>query len=73
MRKNYFIQSTGIKKHKGVLHRQLGIPAGKKLPPKLLVEISNAKIGTKVRGHEVTTLLKRRVVLARTLGRIRKK
>lgn len=66
-RKKYFIQSAGIKKHKGALHKQLGVPAGKKIPTKLLTEIAKANLGTHVRGHKVTGLLKKRAVLAKTL------
>lgn len=69
MNKKYFIQETGIKNHKGALHRQLGVPAGHKIPSGLLMKVSSAKIGTRVRGHEVTPLLKKRAVLARTLRR----
>ena len=69
MKENYWIQTTGIKKHKGALHRELGIPAGKKIPAGLLMEVSTAKIGTKVRGHKVTLKLKRRAVLAERLRR----
>jgi hypothetical protein len=68
-RRKMWIQRTGIKRHPGKLHKQLGMPAGKKIPTKLLTEIAKANIGTKVRGHTVTGLLKRRAVLARTLRR----
>lgn len=67
--KNYWIQSTGVKKHHGDLHKQLGYVPGHEIPSKLLTEISNANLGTKVRGHTVTPLLKKRAVLARTLRR----
>lgn len=66
-RKKMWIQKTGIKKHPGMLHIQLGIPVGKKISTKLLSQITNANIGTKVRGHKVTNLLKKRAVLAKTL------
>jgi hypothetical protein len=59
------------KLHKGRLHHQLGIPAGKVIPRKLLSNVASARIGTKVRGHRVTPLLHRRAVLARTLRRLR--
>lgn len=70
-RSKYWIQTTGIRriKHRGALHKQLKIPQGRKIPSKLLTEISKASIGTKVRGHRVTGLLKKRAVLARTLRR----
>ena len=70
-KKNYFIQKTGIKKHKGALHRQLGVPVGKKIPAGLLTDIADAEIGSKVRGHKVTGLLKKRVVLAKNLRTFR--
>lgn len=69
MKKNYFIQETGIKKHKGALHRQLGIAEGKKIPTKLLGDIQKAKLGEHVKGHKVTLLLKKRATLAKTLRR----
>jgi hypothetical protein len=68
-KRKFWIQKTGIRKHPGRLHEQLGIPAGEKIPSKLLTKISKAEIGTKVRGHKVTGLLKKRAVLARTLRR----
>lgn len=48
----------------GALHRQLGYAAGDKLPKGLLKEIYHAPVGNTVRGHKVTTLLKRRAVFA---------
>ena len=69
--KHLWIQEAGIRKHKGSLHHQLGIPMGKKIPPKLLSNIADAKIGRKVRGIKVTKLLKRRAVLAVTLKHLR--
>jgi hypothetical protein len=48
----------------GALHRQLGYPSAKQIPDGLLKDIYNSPVGTKVRGHRVTTLLKRRVVFA---------
>jgi len=68
-RKKMWIQKTGIKRHPGKLHKQLGIPYGKKIPSKLLTDIAKANVGTKVRGHKVTGLLKKRAVLAKTLRR----
>ena len=67
--KKYWIQKTGVRKHKGALHRQLGYPKGKKIPTKLLTRISEANIGTKIGKHRVTPLLKKRAVLAKTLRR----
>ena len=68
-KKKMWIQKTGIKKHPGKLHKQLKYPAGKKIPTGLLNDIAKADIGTKVRGHKVTSLLKKRAVLAKTLRR----
>lgn len=68
-RKKLWIQK--IKKHPGRLHSQLGIPAGKKIPSKLLTDIAGAKIGTKVRGHKVTGLLKKRAVLAKSFRKFK--
>ena len=48
----------------GALHRQLGYPSAKHIPPGLMNEIYNAKVGSHVRGHKVTTKLKRRVIFA---------
>jgi len=48
----------------GTLHRQLGYPTAKQIPDGLLKDIYNSPVGMKVRGHRVTTLLKRRVVFA---------
>lgn len=49
---------------KGALHRQLGYASSKEIPSGLKKEIYHASIGTQVRGHTVTPLLKRRVVFA---------
>lgn len=57
-----WIRGAGIKK--GALHRQLGYPAGKDIPKGLLHDIYGANVGTTVRGHKVTTLMKRRVMFA---------
>lgn len=48
----------------GALHRQLGYEKDDPLPHGLLRDIYGANVGTHVRGHKVTTLLKRRVVFA---------
>lgn len=72
MKKNKrWIQKTGITKHPGALHKQLGIKSGKKIPSKLLTQIVNANIGTKIRGHKITGLLKRRASLAKNLRRFK--
>ena len=49
---------------KGALHKQLGYATSQDIPKGLLNEIYNTSVGNKVRGHTVTTLLKRRVVFA---------
>lgn len=58
-RKKKWIQATHLRK--GALHRQLGIPAGEKIPVSLLHEVEHApgKLG-------------RRARLALTLRRVRK-
>lgn len=50
---------AGAIKHPGALHRDLGVPAGKKIPPYLLAEAAKRK-GT----------VGRRARLAQTLGRM---
>ncbi len=57
-----WIQGTHIKS--GALHKQLGYSRDASLPPGLLQEIGSANIGTHVRGHTVTPLLKKRVNFA---------
>jgi hypothetical protein len=52
----------GAIKHRGALHKQLGVPMGKKIPAKKL-KAAAAKGGT----------LGRRARLAETLGKLRKK
>jgi hypothetical protein len=47
----------GAIKHPGALHRTLGVPQGKKIPPKLLAKASKSK--------DPTT--RRRAALAKTL------
>jgi len=59
-RKKKWIQRTHLRK--GALHRQLGIPAGEKIPVSLLHEVE----------HE-PGILGRRARLALTLRRIRKR
>ena len=48
----------------GALHRQLGYSPNQPIPHGLLHELHEAKVGNKVRGHKVTTLLKERVDFA---------
>ena len=37
-----WIQKTGIAKHKGALHKELGVPEGKKIPAKKLAKAAKA-------------------------------
>ena len=55
MAKNWI---AGAIKHPGALHRQLGVPAGQKIPAKKLAKAAKSKSAT----------TRRRVALARTLG-----
>lgn len=55
-----WIQKVFSKK-RGALHKQLGYPQSQTLPKGLLKQINQAKIGTHVRGHKVTSLLWHRV------------
>lgn len=57
-----WIQGAHIKS--GALHKQLGYSRDALLPDGLLKEISSANVGTHVRGHTVTPLLKKRVNFA---------
>ena len=59
---NKWIQNLEPKK--GALHRQLGYPPDQPLPPGMIMDIHGADIGTHVRGHTVTRLLKQRVNFA---------
>lgn len=61
------------KRNKGALHRQLNIPQSKSIPKKTLEGIAKTSVGKKFRGKTVTTLLKRRVVLAQTLSKLSKR
>ena len=51
----------GAIKHPGALHRELGVPEGKKIPEKKLARARRSKNPT----------LRRRANLARTLGKMR--
>jgi hypothetical protein len=51
-------------KKKGALHHQLGYSKHDKIPAGLLCEVFHAHIGTHVRGHAVTPLLKHRTIAA---------
>jgi hypothetical protein len=62
-----WIQKALKKHHEGSLHRQLHIPVSHKIPKKEIEKIEHAHIGSKVYGHKVTQLLKKRAVLAETL------
>jgi len=50
-------------KNKGALHRALGIPEGKKIPQKKMAKAAKSK----------SPLMKKRVALAKTLGKMHKK
>ena len=56
-----WIQKMHMKK--GALHKELGVPEGKKIPAKKLKKAEHSKNPT----------LKKRAVLAETLGKMRKK
>ena len=62
MTRNRWIQGAAPKR--GALHRQLGYDPDDRIPPGLMKEIHGANIGTRVRGHKVTRLLKQRVNFA---------
>jgi len=65
---------SGAIKKKGALRSQLGIKEGEKIPKSLLRRISKAKVGTKIsfRGKSITVTakLKKRAVLAMSLGKM---
>ncbi len=54
---------AGATKNKGALHKNLGVPVGKKIPAKKLAKA--AKSGS--------PKVKKEVALAKTLGKMRKK
>ena len=56
-----WIQKAHIKK--GALHKELGVPAGKKIPKKKLEKAEHSK----------NPLERKRAVLAETLGKMKKK
>lgn len=58
---NKWIQKAIPKSHRGALHKELGVPEGKKIPAKKLA--AAAKKGGKTA---------KRVALARTLGKLHK-
>ena len=60
MAKEKWIQ--GAIKHKGALHKELGVPEGKKIPEKKLEKAEHSKNPT----------LKKRAVLAETLKKMHK-
>ena len=63
-------------KSPGALRRLLRIKAGQKIPQAVLQRLAEAEIGEKVRADgtvKVTPRLKKRVVLARTLRKLRKR
>lgn len=60
MAKEKWIQNMHMKK--GALHEELGVPEGKKIPKAKIVKAAHSKNPT----------LKKRAVLAETLGKMRK-
>lgn len=50
-------------KKPGALHKALGVPEGKKIPPKKLAKAAKSK----------SPLMRERVALAKTLGKMKKK
>jgi len=63
-------------KNPGALRRMLGIKKGEKIPEEVLKRLAEAEVGSKVKVNgtkTVTPLLKRRVVLARSLKKLSKK
>ena len=56
-----WISKMGMKK--GALHKELGVPEGKKIPKKKLKKAEHSKNPTE----------RKRAVLAETLGKLRKK
>lgn len=74
-----FIQRAKLKK--GALSKQLGIPIKRNIPVTLLNKILRARVGQKINNPtksgkkviSVTTLLKRRSSLARTLKNFRRR
>jgi len=51
-------------KHKGALHRQLGIPQEQPIGKRLLREIVNTPVGQLADHHRVTPLMKKRALAA---------
>lgn len=54
---------AGAVKHPGALHKELGVPAGKKIPVSKIDKAAHSKNPT----------LKKRAVLAKTFAKMRKK
>lgn len=53
----------GAIKHKGALHRELGVPEGKKIPAKKLAKAEHSK----------SAKIRKQAALAKTLSKMRKK
>lgn len=60
MAKNWI---AGATKNKGALHRALGVPEGQKIPAKKMAKAAKSS----------SPVMKKRVALAKTLGKLRKK
>lgn len=58
-----WIQKALGGKSKGKLHRELGVPEGKKIPAKKMAKAAKSK----------SPKIKKQVALAKTLGKLRKK
>ena len=62
-----WIQNANPKK--GALHRQLGYNPDHKIPDSVLDRVIAARPGSKIRGHTITPLMKRRANFARNVRR----
>jgi hypothetical protein len=61
---NKWIKHASGRRHKGALHRQMGIPQGQKIPRSKLRQIVKTPIGQKAAGRTVTRILKQRSLFA---------
>mgnify|MGYP003134982569 FL=1 len=71
------IDKTRIPIKEGALSKQLGIPEEKNIPMSLLTKLKNIKIGEEFTHNnkkmKMTNLLKKRITLAITLKKMKKK
>lgn len=63
----------GAIKKPWALRKALGVKKGKKVPKGEINKIAKAKVGTKVDGKKVTSKLKKRADLAKTLSKLKRK